>query len=261
VIEDHSGGVTMPSLWSRLLLSLSLCAAMAAQAAQVYRVGVEELKYYPVYEDDHGEYIGYARELLDAFAKSQGIVFKYVPLPVNRLFKTFISPQGNLDFKFPDNPYWQAGLKTPVHIVYSDPVLAYIDGVMVRPEDKGRGLPALRALGTIAGFTPERYRKLIQAGQIRLEEFSNFSGLLQQAINKRLNGAYINVAIARYQLRDVIRAPDALVFDPDLPYTESGYYLSTIKHPDVIGKLNQFLREHANEVNALKRKYQVGVER
>lgn len=252
----------MPPLWNRLLLAVLLCVgASNAPAQQVYRVGVEQLKYYPVYEDDHGEYIGYARELLDGFAKWQGIKFQYVPLPINRLFKTFIHPRSNLDFKFPDNAYWQADLKKSARIVYSEPVVGYIDGVMVRPENKGKGLPVLRVLGTIGGFTPVQYLPRIQARQMRLDEFDNFSGLLRQTINKRLNGAYINVAIARYQLRDVLHAPDALVFDPGLPYTESSYHLSTIKHPAMIARLNQFLREHAAEVEALKRKYRLTVEK
>jgi ABC-type amino acid transport substrate-binding protein len=243
-----------------ILLTFAALAPLPAPAQTVYRIGVEQINYYPIYEDDHGEYIGYARALLDAFAKSQGIAFQYVPLPVARLFSSFLDKNSLLDFKFPDHEDWQAQQKIGRHIVYSVPLLHYVDGVMMRPEQRGKGLAKLHVLGILLGFTPVKYEAEIAAGRMRLAQFPNFSGLLLQALMGRIDGAYMNVAVGRYQTDNILRAPGRLVFDPTLPHVGGGYKLSTIKHPELIEKLDAFMRDHADEVNALQRKYQVAVE-
>jgi hypothetical protein len=244
---------------SFLLLTM-LCAAQPASAAvPVYRVGVEEIKYYPAYEDDHGEFIGYSRELLDGFAKSVGIAFEYVPMPVSRLFQEFLSPQGSLDFKYPDNENWQQAQKLGHPVLYSETVLRYVDGVLVRPENLGKGMAELHLLGILRGFTPVGFEDAVRAGRIRLQPSSNFSGLLQQVMHQRMDGAYMNVAVARYQLGAVLRAPDALVYDPGLPHVEDRYKLSTLKYPELILRFNHYLRAHVSTVRALQRKYHIEI--
>lgn len=51
------------------------------------------------------EYGGFARKFLDRFAASRDYTFRYKILPVARLFHEFLQEKGELDFKFPDNPY------------------------------------------------------------------------------------------------------------------------------------------------------------
>jgi ABC-type amino acid transport substrate-binding protein len=248
-------------VWRAVLLGLCLClgAAPARAAVPVYRVGVEDLMYLPYYANDQGDFIGYGRELLDAFAKAEGLRFVYVPLPVVRLFATFLGRSSDLDFKFPDNSDWQADMKRHLHVVYSEPVVGYIDGVMVLPQRKGKGVSMLHTLGTIAGFTPIQYEALIQAGKLKVEEYKNFTGLLNSVRQGKVDGAYLNVLVAQYQLDAVFKANGGLEFDSSLPYVESSYRVSTLKHPELIQKLNQFLLQHKAEVEGLKRKHHVDV--
>lgn len=245
--------------WLAWGLALWLCLAGAElrAAAPVYRVGVEDLMYLPYYADDQGDFIGYARELLDAFAMAEGLRFVYVPLPVTRLFVNFLSRTSDLDFKFPDNGYWQSEMKKNVHVVYSDPVVGYIDGVMVLPQNKGKGVGALHTLGTIAGFTPIKYEEPIRSGKLKVAEYKNFTGLVADVRQGKVDGAYLNVLVAQYQLDAVFKANGGLEFDAGLPYVESAYHVSTIKHPDVIQRLNLYLQQHRSEVDALKRKHHV----
>lgn len=71
----------------------------------------------------------------------------------------------------------------------------------------------------------------------------------------RIDGAYINIAVARHQLKTQLKQTGALVFDPDLPYIQSNYYLSTIKFPNVVEEFNGFLMKEAKQINDLKKKY------
>lgn len=241
-------------MWKKALFLLSSVCGLAANADE-YVVGVEKLDYLPYYSYQGDAYRGLSRELLDAFAAAQGHTFRYEILPVKRLYKNFLD--GELDLKFPDNPYWQADMKKGHGIVYSDEVLAFVDGVMVQPQKQGKGLDALKTLGTVRGFTPWDYLERIEDKQIRLIENDNFAGLLQQVIRGRIDGAYINPVVANEQLEKVLKKPRALVFDPDLPHTRGAYLVSTTKHPALIKALNRFLAEKQDLIAELKKKYDV----
>ena len=142
-------------------------------------------------------------------------------------------------------------------MLYSDSIVEYIDGVMVLPSHKGRGVASLKTIGTVRGFTPWDFFDLIKAGKLEISENNSFTGVLRQAVLDRVDGAYINVAVANYQLKEILRQPGALVFDSGLPHTRSSYFFSSIKHPDMIQEMNRFLKEKASVVKELKTKYEV----
>lgn len=232
-------------------------ATLGTLQARDFTIGVEDIDYLPYYGREQGRYIGYAREVLDLFAQQSGHRFSYEARPVRRLYLEFMK-RGELDFKFPDSPGWKASQRQGVSIHYSEPVAEYIDGLMVRPENKGkRGVDELKQIGTVSGFTPWSYLDLIKAGRIRVAENSSTTGVLKQVLKKRVDGAYINVAVAKHQLRAIIRLERGLVFDPTLPHIKSSYLLSSIKHPEVITQFAAFLRTRKDDIAALKRKYSI----
>ncbi len=252
-----------PRVIRRLLSSLCLALACVAptptaHAQATYTIGVEALYFTPIASGVGGEYVGFARELLDAFAAHQGVAFEYKTYPVKRLYLMFFET-GALDLKFPDNPYWNAHLREDAAISYSQPVVEYIDGVMVRPEHVGRGVEAIRTLGVIGGFTPWEYLDRIDTGTILVDDSSDKQPLLHKVLAGRLDGAYSNVDVGRHVLR-AMGKPDALVFDPDLPHTRSHYHLSSIEHPELIEAFDAFLHEEAALVERLKDKHQVRLE-
>lgn len=235
-------------------LACLLLAPGLSRAGEIV-VGVEDLYYRPFYYLETGQYRGAARDVLDAFANKNGLSIKYEPRPVNRLYKEFLN--GEIDFKFPDNPHWKPELKRDRKLFYSRPVLGFIDGVMVRPERRGAGVKGIKILGTVLGFTPWNYQKLIKAGNIRLMENASFSGLLEQVILGRIDGAYMNPVVARYQLSQVMKKPGALVFDPGLPHIEDAYRLSSLKDPGLIKRFNRFLATEVELIKAIKKRHKV----
>jgi ABC-type amino acid transport substrate-binding protein len=242
---------------SAMIACIMTCAFIPVSSAKTYFVGVENLDYYPHYTHQGGQYKGFARDVLDEFAKQKGYVFEYKILPIKRLYNDFV--EGKVDLKYPDCSDWQKDLKKGVSIHYSNAVVDYIDGVMVVTSNKMLGVDKLHVLGTVLGFTPWVYQDAITAGKIKLHENKSFPGLLQQVILKRIDGAFVNIAVANYQLNDVLKKPGLLVFDPNLPHIRGSYYFSTIKHPEVIDEFNSFLNKNKEMINALKKKYNLNL--
>lgn len=239
---------TIPVIVLGMLLSF---AGLKAQT--VIKIGVENISYYPHYSVDKGEYTGFARALLDSFAKKHGYVLEYQPLPLKRLYAKFTS--GELDLKYPDNSYWAQEAKKDVTVVYSEPVVSYIDGIMVKPKRFNGGITKLKTLGTVLGFTPYEYLEMIGQGKIQVIENPSFTGLLMQTIGGRVDGAYVNVDVAKFALNELIKQPDELVFDPSLPNTQSYYHLSTIAKPELIKVFNAWMHDSAEEVVKLKARF------
>lgn len=223
--------------------------------AQTYLVGVENIEYFPQYAYRDGEYLGFARALLDRFAKDKGYSFEYRALPVARLFASFV--EGSLDLKYPDNAYWSADIKKGSAVVYSQPVVAYVDGVNVPRAAVGKGPDAIKALGIVRGFTAWDWLDRIGAGKVDLRENNSFTALLKQTTMGRVDGAYGNVAVVNHLLEADLKEPGALVFDPGLPHTRSNYHLSSIRHPKLIEEFNGWMAANTAVIDALKTEYAV----
>lgn len=232
----------------------AICGGPAAAAEpQALVVGVEELDYFPNYAIRDGHYAGAARDILDAFAQSAGLRLTYRPLPVKRLYADLFT--GTVDLKFPDSPGWNSVGKRGHAIRYSRPVLPYIDGVMVRPDRLGKGLEGFAVLGTVSGFTPFAWLDELTRGKTRLVENAQITGLLKQVSTGRIDGAYVNIAVARYQLRALMEPDDRLVFDPGLPHAAGDYLVSTIRHGAVLDRLDAWLATHRDGVAAIRARY------
>lgn len=232
-----------------MLLCLSL-PALPSAAQEVIRVGVELQPYQPYSAVESGEYRGYARDLLDAFATEHGYQFVYTPLPVRRLLGDFLD--GRIDLKFPDHPQWNAEQKAGHDIHYSNPAAPYIDGILVKPPQLGQGLARIQLLGTQNGFTPWPYLSEIRSGRIKLIQANQIESLLLMAINDRVDAVYLNPRVVARQLSKMNLPARALLLDPQLPHVEDHYYLSSIHHPQLIEAFNRFLEERAEQVAAIR---------
>lgn len=246
---------------SRLLVvAASLIPAFSLQASEQkkFQVGVELLSYFPAYNfstKGPGDSASFA--ILEKFARSEKIVFEYVPLPVNRLYKDFLDK--NLDFKFPDNPKWRNDLKGEQKVFYSEPVFEYIDGTMVTPNRIKSGKEKIKKVGTVLGFTVWDYLTDIQSGSMTTSEYPDFSELLRAGVKGLVDGVYINIAVGNYHLDESLKQPQALVFDPSLPHTRDSYRLSSLKHPALLERFSSFLKSHAKELDAIRKQYKVNI--
>lgn len=221
-------------------------------------VGVESIRYYPFWGTDvKNEFIGFARELFDNFGAAKGYNITFIPYRVESLSKKFYA--GEFDLKFPDNPYWDGDNKKGLNIIYSDGVTEFIDGTLVESFNKDKGVERIKNLGTVRGFTPFDYFEFIDKGQVSVAESTAFHGLITGVLCGRIDAFYINVAVARYIL-EKLEQYDTFVFDPSLPHTRAKYSASSIKNPEAVQDLNDYLREEHKAVKALKEKYKVNLD-
>lgn len=133
----------------------------------------------------------------------------------------------------------------------------YVDGVSVVPARMGKGVESLKTLGIVRGFTAFDYLDKIKANTISTQENGDFAALLRTTLAGRNDGAYGNIAVVQYTLRETLREPGALVFDPALPHTKGAYHLSTLAHKDIIDAFNAWMKSNVGDVAKLKAKYQV----
>lgn len=238
-----------------LLLSALIAAHFQAANAENFTVGVEAIDYYPLYAYKQGSYQGLAEEILSKFAQQSGHTFTYKAFPVLRLTTNFV--QGKVDFRFPDNSHWAGDIKKGKDVVYSSAVINFTDGVMVKAANKGKPIENFKKLGTLRGFTPWDYLSLIKSGKVSPKESTTLKTLVLQTINGRVDGAYFNVAVASYYLKNELKQPGALTFDESLPHTSSTYSLSTIDHPGLIKQFDAFLEKESQWITETKKKYEV----
>lgn len=221
-----------------------------------FTIGVQNFEdYRPYSQVVNGEYTGFNREILDLFAQQRGYSFTYIIRPPARLVSELLN--GKIDCIYPSNPYWAADIKKGYTITYSDPVVEYVDGVIVHKERAAYDIDSLKVLGTITGFTPFAYLTKITSGEIRLTENPSGESLLKQLLLKRIDGAYMNIAVSNVYREKMKNQGEELLFNPRLPYTKSYRSLSTIRYPEIVTEFNSFLKENASLVDSLKKVYEV----
>ncbi len=235
-------------------ISFMILSCPAWAEGPVFRVGVEDIRYYPQSSSNLGVYSGFGRVVLDQFAKEYGYHFQYVPLPVLRLYSRFLHGKG-LDFKYPDNALWHPEDREGLTVSYSDEISESYDGVMVLPLRHRMQVRQLRTLATVRGFTATKYEHLIESGRIRLSYCDDYASLIQMVLRGRVDGGFGCLAVARYHLEHMERSHEALTLAPDLPYTRVSYRLSTLNHPEVIKQLNTFLHEHHEQLMMLRDRF------
>jgi polar amino acid transport system substrate-binding protein len=240
-------------------LASLLCAVLllayapaAAGDARRFTVGVEDYEHFlPYSEFKAGVYGGLGKAIIDAFGKEYGYTFEYHAYPLKRRDRLFTD--GKLDFAFPDNPHWVRDLKKGKKFAYA-PMLDFTDGVLVRPEDKGKGVAHLKLLGIPLGFSPYPYQTLIDAGKIKVIEASAYDQLYKKIVLKHMDGAYMNVRIAEHYFSEIQKYDQApVVFDPDLPHASDYWHFSSGKYPEVIAQFQKFMSTRQGLINQLKK--------
>lgn len=223
--------------------------------AQTYRIGVENISYYPYSEIQDGQYVGVGRDILDKFASTKGFQFEYVPNPLARNKKLFLSKR--LDFLYPDSEYWSKSEKESSQhtILYSQGLVSYVDGISVLSSEAELGFEQLRTVAMLIGFTPvDAYLEQERKSLMAIARNTTVAGLIQQLLLGRVKGVYLSKHVVANQF-SLLGKRDLVTFVDRFPKHQGAYKLSTIMHSDVIKALDKFLSTHNDEISLIKRKY------
>jgi ABC-type amino acid transport substrate-binding protein len=240
--------------WLALML---LAFSAGAIRADNYVIGIEQIDYYPHYDFSKRQQRGYFFDLIQLFSEKSGHQFKFMPLPVKRLYQ---SANSGIDFIYPDNPLWKQYSEPGITKFYSEPVIFTLGSTLVKPAMQQMTLEELRTVAVIHGFAPTKWLALQDQYKYRLVDVPDVASALGLVLKGRVDAAVIELNVAQHYLRS-IAAEDTLVIAEQLPFTQLPFLLSTVKHPHLLKEFDRFLREHADAVAALKRKYQLQEQR
>jgi len=238
-----------------LILFLIPLSNLNSREQQTYLIGVEEINYSPYYSVKDGNWSGYIRDIFDLFEQKSGLKFNYLALPIKRLHDGYLNKE--IDLLYPDNPDWIIELKKNRTITYSKPIVTVIDGIIVKKENHKNTLEQTNIIGTISGYTAPAWNNIIAEKKIEWIEVESFEGLLKMVIHGRIDGAYVSINPALYQLREYLHQTNVLTFNQKLPYDVAQHMLSTINHPGVIDEFNSFLSSNRSELSRIAKKYKI----
>lgn len=236
--------------WLFMLPSPSL------QAQTVYTVSVQDIDYYPIYRtsSDGHDYDGYLRDVMDAFARQQGIRFNYRPRPIRRGTAEFLG--GQFDFILPAHPQWNHIAKAGKRIYYSRPLVYFKDAILVPNEKQALRPGQMRQLGTIHGFTPWKFAGEIDAGRLRVETARTPENLIRMALRGRVDVINLALPVAHYHLEQMDARNTLVPAEQLMTIERSRYHLASMKHPEVIEALNQFLSDPPSELTHVIEEYE-----
>lgn len=227
--------------------------------AETVKLGTEDILYFPLHGRANNlsdEFSGFAREFFDEFSAQTDVNIVYVPQPIKRIYKSLMVDQ-SIDLKFPDNPGWRSTYREEITLTYSDPIIQFTDGVMIKTTNIDSSSFKLDILGSIRGFTPVPYLKQIARGALKLIEFSNTSELLLAVANDKIDGAYLNIDVAAHQMKQLFSNQSPLIFAKKLPFSKDYYYLSTVNEKAVILKFNTFMKKNTALKKSLLKKFNI----
>ncbi|GAA5214704.1 transporter substrate-binding domain-containing protein [Corallincola platygyrae] len=242
--------------WLATLLYI-VCFALTAEQKQREAhlvIGVQDFEDYQPYSYWlNGQYKGFNRELFDLFSDFINTRILYQAFSVKRRSMALV--EGDASAVYPDNPNWAMATKAKHTIVYSQPVVSFVDGIFVQKTSHNLKVSELKRLGVPLGFTPTPYLSSIELGVIKTHYDANLGVLLKMLDEGALDGVYINKAVAEHWLANNPDIAQRLTFANQLPYIEDSRYLSSRDNGELIDLFNHFLKTRAAAIDALKSKY------
>lgn len=240
-----------------LLLSfaaLLLCNKhLYANQEKVYKIGVENIDYYPHFAFGHHEN-SFVKELLESFFKSNNIKYEFVPLPLKRFNQWYL--KDSIDFKYPDNATWRTGESQSLPIIYSESVIKSTAGSVMLKTNLNKTRDEVKRLGTITGFTSVLWLDKLENNKITILSDSAVLSVIKMAVHGLVDVINLDYSVVNYHLNN-LNKNKKLLLNPNFPNQIINFHLSTIKHKEIMLEFNYFLNYNNKLIEDLKRKYQI----
>lgn len=234
-----------------LLLATSLF--VSASNEKTYRIGVENIDYYPHYAYGHRD-SSFSQELLTSFFVSEQLKIEFVPLPLKRFNQWYV--QDNIDFKYPDNAIWRKDESNHLSLHYSNRVVSSIAGAIVHQSRMPLKLDDIKRLGTIAGFFPSLWYKRIESQKTIMVEDDNVLSVVKMLTHGIVDVINLDYSVVNFHLQQLNQSKQ-LIMNESLPHLDIMFHLSSIKHIHIIKRFNVFLKTNEDYVLNLKKRYQL----
>lgn len=240
-------------LCSLCWLLLILPATGYADEKTIYRIGVENIDYYPHYAFGFQK-PSFAQELIERFFDDHSADVIFISLPLKRFNQWY--GKDDIDFKYPDNRDWRQDEQIKRPVIYSTEVVRLTAGTTVPFNKLGIKRDNIKRLGTILGFYPTLYKDRVDAGYTTIINDPSVLSVIRMSMNGIVDGTNLDYSVINHHLKSLGKAK-ALLMDKSLPHMTFGFHLSTLKHPDMIARFNQFYADNQALIKRLKAKYHI----
>lgn len=242
---------------SAFLLVLFCSMTVASQDDQCqllqrqYTIGTEAIAFYPHFDFTETEQPGYGNQVLARFADYANIELVYIALPVRRLYHEI---DRMVDAVYPDHPAWVTYQGTAPDRFFSARVATTLGTTFVQRDMAAISAGQVRTLAIIHGFTPVAWMPLLETLRLRVVDVPDAHSALGLLALRRVDAADVEYHVARHIL-STMEPGTELSVAKNLPYIQSGYHLSSVKHPQLIRCFDQFLQESEPELIKLKQQF------
>ncbi len=233
-----------------LLLFIIVCystSVVACDKNKNYIIGVQAIDYSPHYNFVEKGAPSYFSLFLTWLEQKTHCHFTVKALPIKRLN---FDPNNiiQLDFIYPDNVTWHDS-KSEKRF-YSLPLVTAMTGMMVHPKNENTALKQFKVLAITRGFTPAQWLSLAPKYPIKFHETHDALSSLKMVLYNRADGADVEYNVAQYLAKQYHL--DKLVLASKLPASPTTFHISSRKYPKIINQINQLIKKHPNEIQALK---------
>ncbi len=240
------------SLLITLLIFASNIRNAEADSERVYRVGVEDVSYYPLQNFRSPNNKGVLADILRLFEETEGLNIEFIPLPIHRFSSWY--DDGAIDLRIPDHPSWS--LHEQPELIYSQPVLRLCEATIVLLKNINKPASKMESIGTLYGFTPaRRWRKRIAEGDIQLITDASPKVLTRMLMNEMVDGLDMDYSAIRHQVKELGYDPKSIQISKAIPGIQLSYRMSTIHHEDILNRFNDFLFHYREKIVDIKKKH------
>mgnify|MGYP001157024127 FL=1 len=222
--------------------------------AEKYIIGAQNLAYFPHYDFASTADKGVAWSVLEAFSDASGHEFIYVSLPIRRLQLELV--KGNVDFVYPDNSGWYNSTTTSKDKHFSSPLTHAMTGTIVKKENVGKGIGAIKHLAMPLGFTPVNWQMRINNQSTKIIWVNTIQQGMDLLYQERVDALDLEYFVSQHS-SSLYFEKDVFTLDLTLPHNEIPFSLSTLYHSDVIAELNDFISSNPELIDSIKLKYGV----
>ncbi|AMJ74143.1 hypothetical protein [Alteromonas stellipolaris] len=243
-------------MFNRFYLLISLCIPVSnlaiASDIKHLRVGVEAMNYYPVMDFTTPQHRGLLSDIMTDFGDLHNISFEYIPLPLQRFNHWF--EDNAIDFRLPDNPRWTQSITAG--LIYGEALVTVCDTSVVLTENSGIPMNEVTRLGLLNGFTPaEKWQKKRTDGTLTIANERSVRILTRMLLNGLVDAIDLNIATIKSELVSLGLPEDLVAVAKNIPANGVKYRISTQSQPDVLAKLNRYVIENRDSINARAREY------
>lgn len=216
---------------------------------EIVIVGVHNGNNYPFhYIDENQHFQGVYRDVLDLFFSEHKIKPIYLSYNKKELLDNFLN--GEIDIKFPDNPFWSSSIKKSSPVIYSKRFGLNIEAtfILAKNKDKFTKMNDIKKIGISGDIVAWSIHHDLELNKIEITNESNCEVLLNLLTKETIDACYCNYHVVK-TFSEASNLSKDIIIQTYLPYIDDYYYLSTIKKGEIIDKFNKWIKENRIFIN------------